>query len=237
MKRMLFAGAVALGAMSFGVIGQALAADLPQPYTPPPPRAPATYVPVVAPVYNWGGIYVGVNGGYGFGDSTFTPGTGSFSVNGGLVGGTLGANYQMGQFVMGIEGDFDWSGMTGSTTTGTAAPCLGLTCTTANNWLGTVRGRLGFAWDRVLFFGTAGAAFGDIKASVPGASSTSTEPGWTAGAGLEFAITENLTAKVEYLFVDLTNGSCSVTACGTTAAVKFDASVARAGLNFKFNGF
>ncbi len=236
MKRILFAGAATLVAM-----GQALAADLPQPYSPPPPHAPARYVPAVAPVYNWGGIYVGLNGGYAFGNSDWTntlgATTGNFNVNGGLVGGTIGANYQMGQFVMGIEADGDWTGISGSTST----TCGAVPCKTSNDWLGTVRGRLGFAWDRVLMYGTAGGAGGNIKASQPGSGATTNNDkfGWTAGAGLEVAITDNLTAKVEYLFVDLSNSTFSCTVCGGGApsTVKFDTSLVRAGLNFKFNGF
>ena len=105
MKRILMAAALALAAG-----GQALAADLPQP-APPPPRAPATYVPVPVPVFSWTGIYLGINGGYAFGNSNWidAPGlapTGNFNTNGFLVGGTLGGNYQWGQFVLGIEGDW-----------------------------------------------------------------------------------------------------------------------------------
>ena len=103
MKRLLMAGVLALAAGE-----QAMAADLPQPG--PPPRAPATYVKAPPPVFSWTGIYVGINGGYAFGSSNFNepgfiPGpTGNFSTNGFLAGGTLGANYQWGQFVLGIEG-------------------------------------------------------------------------------------------------------------------------------------
>jgi outer membrane immunogenic protein len=243
MKRMLFAGAVMLAAT-----GSTLAADLPPSMPPPPPpRAPAAYVPVAPPMYNWGGIYVGINGGYGFGSSNWSfPGvsTGNFDTNGALAGATLGANFQTGQFVFGIEADGDWSDVKGSTSaTNTACG----SCTTQNDWLATLRARAGVAWDRVLIYGTAGGAAGDIKSSVPAVgaltagSSTSTEFGWTAGAGLEFGITDNLTAKVEYLYVDLQNGSfgCTAANCGFVASVpvSFTESVARVGLNLKFNPF
>ena len=96
-----------------GIGGSAFAADLP----PSPPRAPAVYVPAVLPVYNWAGVYVGINGGWGWGNGKFTanavgtfPGTtGSRSDNGGVVGGTLGANFQASTFVFGVEGDWDYS--------------------------------------------------------------------------------------------------------------------------------
>ena len=83
-------------------------------------------------------------------------------------------------------------------------PCRWLR--TQANWLATVRGRAGFAWDRVLFYGTGGAAFGNVQAGrigVPYASVTQT--GWTAGAGVEWAFLPNWTAKVEYLYVNLGN--------------------------------
>lgn len=245
MKRILLAGTFALAAAS-----PTLAADLPS-AAPPPAQAPATYVPAPAPVYNWSGIYVGVNAGYGFGDSEWSPpglaSSGDFNVVGGLVGGTIGANFQSGQFVFGIEGDGDWADLDG-TVAGTVASCpVATACTfeTTNNWLATVRGRVGYAFDRVLVYGTAGGAFGDVKATLSGTgittgSTDSTEWGWTAGAGVEYAITENITAKVEYLFVDLSNGSCSTSVCTLPAAstpVSFDASLVRAGLNFKFNPF
>jgi outer membrane immunogenic protein len=244
MKRILFAGAVALIATS-----PALAADLP---AVAPPQAPAVYAPPVAPVYNWGGLYIGINGGYGFGNSDWnaTPGfgggatgTGNFDIDGELAGGTIGANFQSGQIVFGVEADGDWTNITGSSSSG---DCTGATCQTSNDWLTTFRGRLGYAFDRVLVYGTGGGAVGDVKSSlsVPGftgVSSSSTEFGWTAGAGVEVGITENITAKVEYLYMDLSNGTlaCPAGTCGAALSipVQFDASLVRAGLNFKFNPF
>jgi len=251
MKRLLIAGAFALAAA-----GPVLAADLPPTsMPPPPPRAPAAYVPIAPPVYNWGGIYIGINGGYGFGSSNWSLpasvcaggvacSTGSFNISGPLAGATFGANFQSGQFVFGIEGDGDWSNITGSASS-TNTVCQN--CQTSNNWLATLRARSGVAWDRVLLYATAGGAGGSIKATLPaatappGASSSSTEFGWTAGAGLEFGITDNVTAKIEYLYVDLQNGSlsCPATTCTTaiTVPVSFTSSLVRAGLNFKFNPF
>jgi outer membrane immunogenic protein len=256
MKRMLFAGAMMLAAT-----GSTLAADLPPSMPPPPPpRAPAAYIPVAPPMYNWGGIYIGINGGYGFGKSTWTvpaadTGPGNININGALVGGTFGANFQTGQFVFGIEGDGDWSNIKGSTVaTNTGVNCLGVpavtaaSCTyqTTNTWLATLRARMGVAWDRVLIYATAGGAGGNIGSNFSGtgittASSSGSEFGWTAGGGLEFGITDNVTAKVEYLYVDLQNASfsCPAATCGavTTAPVSFTTSLVRAGLNFKFNPF
>jgi outer membrane immunogenic protein len=216
---------------------------------PPLPRAPAAYVPIAPPVYNWGGIYFGINAGYGYGGSNWSvpsASSGNFNIMGPVVGATFGANFQSGQFVFGIEGDGDWSDITGKASA-TNANCA--SCQTSNDWLATLRFRSGVAWDRVLLYATAGGAGGSIKATLPAstaplgvmASSSSTEFGWTAGAGLEFGITDNLTAKVEYLYVDLQNGSlnCPTTSCvtATSVPVSFTSSLVRAGLNFKFNPF
>ena len=240
MKRILIAGALALAAG-----GQALAADLPQPMPPPPPRAPATYVPTTAPVYNWGGFYLGVNGGYGFGKSdwspTGAPSIGAFNTSGFLVGGTLGANYQMGAFVLGVEGDIDWANLNGNVSDAYCTTNLLANCETKSNWLGTARARVGYAFDRVLFYGTGGAAFGNIQAGPNGGTlSSATEYGWTAGAGIEAAFAQNWTAKIEYLYVDFGNATCTG-ACGVAAGVGIPTTVSlteslvRAGINYKFS--
>ena len=226
----------------------ASAADLPPPVAAPPPRAPAVYVPVV---YNWSGFYLGINGGYGFGSSEWNgpAGTsaGSIHPSGFLAGGTIGANLQTGGFVFGIEADGDWQDYYGSSVAGCGGlgGALGLAattvCKTKSNWLGTVTGRAGWAFDRVLVFGTGGAAFTDILSGPvpPGAFDSSTEVGWTAGGGVEYGITENWTAKVEYLFIKFPNGSCNA-ACGTPTSpvsVGLSENIVRAGINYKFGGF
>ncbi len=94
---------------------------------------------------------------------------GSFKTSGGLVGGTLGYNWQVGQAVFGLEGDIDWSNIRGS------AFCGGVTsCETKNDWLGTVRGRLGYAFDRFMPYVTGGLAVGDIKTSIAGSAARTT---------------------------------------------------------------
>jgi outer membrane immunogenic protein len=237
MKRILIAGALALAAT-----GQALAADLP-PAAAPPPRAPAAYAP--PPLFSWTGFYLGINGGYGFGQSSWSDPndvpTGNFNTSGFLIGGTLGANYQIGSFVIGIEGDGDWNDANGTTFNGSCAPnpIFAGGCTTKSDWLATVRGRAGFAWDRVLFYGTGGAAFGDVQAAATGLPFASgTQTGWTAGAGIEWAFAPNWTGKVEYLYVDLGNFSCPFTSCGATGniptTVTFTENIIRAGINYKF---
>ena len=226
--------------------GAALAADLPQ---PPPPQAPAQYIPVVAPVYNWGGIYVGINGGWGWGSAKWTASTGVGPIagtandNGGVVGGTLGFNYQMNALVFGVEGDFDYSGINTGTTS-TICNLVG-TCQTGNNWLATLRGRVGWAVDRVLFYGTGGGAFANVQTTLNGTGTTHTQAGWTAGLGAEFAFADNWTAKVEWLYVDLgsqsASGVCSIALCGGPPALPFSVNTSltenlvRVGVNYKFN--
>jgi outer membrane immunogenic protein len=201
----------------------AVAADLPR---RPPPDYPVKAQPLRA--FDWSGFYVGVNGGYGWGSSRYdfgAAGANRFNVNGGLAGGTIGYNYQFGQTVVGIEGDFDWANLNGS------SACVAGICQTKVDWLSTVRGRLGYAIDRFMPFVTAGAAFGDVKANIPGLGSQSnTQAGWTVGGGAEYAFAPNWTIKAEYLYVDLGKFNC--TTCG--ANVKFNENIVRAGLNYKF---
>jgi outer membrane immunogenic protein len=215
MKQFLLAS---VGLVAIGTVA-ASAADIPRRAAPPPPV-------VAAPVFTWTGAYVGINGGYGWGTSTFSApfATGSFDVSGGLVGGTLGYNYQVGQGVFGLEGDIDWSGIQGSTV------CGGTTCETRNNWLSTVRGRLGYSFDRFMPYVTGGLAVGDIETSIAGVGSgRDTKAGWTVGGGVEAVLDGPWTAKVEYLYVDLGRGG---TVLGTDA--EFKSHIVRGGVNYRF---
>jgi outer membrane immunogenic protein len=213
------------------------------------------YVPTTVPVYNWGGIYYGINGGYGFGSTDWTDSanasglgsTGSFDMSGYVVGVTVGFNYQVDAFVLGAEADFDASGIDGKSSSAfcsTVGFGGGTQCETKNTWISTLRARIGYAADRVLFYGTAGGALGNIDTGVNGGFDKSTKGGWTAGAGVEAALADNWTARVEYLFVDLANGSCNTALnCGNDLplpgvpandAVKFTTSMIRVGLDYKF---
>ena len=228
----------ALALTAFAAAGPAIAADLPAP-APPPPRAPATYVPA-APAFTWTGFYIGVNGGYGFGSSTWNApaSTGAFNTDGFLVGGTIGANWQLNALVLGVEGDFDYSTINGSSGVVCNAPTAA-SCETATNWLATVRGRVGYAFDHILVYGTGGGAFANLQTGLnpPQTFGERTAFGWTAGAGVEVAFTQNWTAKLEYLYVDLENQTCALTVnCGLAAGstVTFTESLVRAGLNYKF---
>ena len=206
--------------------GTATAADL-QPRYQPMQRAP-----VYGLGYNWTGFYFGINGGGGWGRSQW-DGVSKFDLSGGLIGGTIGYNWQFSQWVIGVEGDADWSNIRGTTTV-LCAPG----CETRNHWLATVRGRVGYAFDRFLPYITAGLALGDIHANLnvagfPGGSVTSA--GWTAGGGVEVGIVSNVSVKAEYLYVDLSDYNCGFN-CGLAANgnVSFYANVFRGGLNIRF---
>jgi outer membrane immunogenic protein len=229
---------IAAAAMVATAYGHALAADLPAPS-----------LPVAAPavLYNWTGFYLGINGGFGTGNSNWSDGpvgtTGTFPISGYLVGGTVGVNYQIGEYVFGIEGDGDWTNLRGNSgsTCGAIAAVVPppASCQTQSQWLATVRGRVGYAFDRILLYGTAGAAFGNVQTGLnpPSTFDSYSEAGWTVGAGLEVAFAPNWTAKAEYLFVDLPNATCTTVGnCGGAAGsiVSFNESVIRAGVNFKF---
>jgi len=221
MRRILFAtmGLLGLAATGLGATS-AVAADLPRAM---PTKAPAIF----APGYSWTGFYLGVNGGGAFGRSDWSGFGNDTNVSGGLVGVTAGYNWQSGQWVFGLEGDIDWSSIKGSFTN--AACPTG--CETKNSWLGTARGRLGYAFDRVMPYITGGAAFGDVKATQAGVGSVSdTNVGWTAGAGVEWAAISNWTAKIEYLYVDLASNPFSIT--GVSNGYRFGE--IRAGVNYHF---
>jgi len=193
--------------------------------------APLYKAPPVAPLpaYNWSGFYLGVNGGGGWGSSNWSN-AGSFDLSGGQVGGTAGLNWQAGHMVLGLEGDVDWSGVRGT------GPALCPGCATNNDWLATVRGRAGYAFDRFMPFVTGGLAVGDIRATAPGfAGATQTNAGWTVGGGLEFALSNNWTAKAEYLHVDLGNMNCGFS-CGAAAgnSVSLREDIVRGGVNYRF---
>jgi outer membrane immunogenic protein len=197
--RRIFAAGIGLAAL-MALAGPSAAADLGR-----RSEMPVRGAPYLSPLYNWSGFYAGINGGGGWGSSSWDS-AGDVDVSGGVIGGTLGVNYQVNQAVFGLEGDLDWSNLKGTTTTNCA-----LGCETRNDWLGTVRGRAGFAFDRFLPYFTGGVAFGNVKASTPGfPGGSETKAGWTLGAGLEFAVAGNITAKVEYLHVDLGSFDCSV---------------------------
>lgn len=222
MKSKLILAGMAAAVLLAAPLG-AQAADLGYPRY----RAPAYMAPAYA---SWTGFYVGLNAGYGFGSSDWDVPAVSPSPEGALVGGTLGYNLQTGLWVWGLEGDVDWSDMKGS------VDCLGGTCETKNDWLGTARLRLGFAgWNNWLAYLTGGAAFGDVKATNAGLISASkTKFGWTVGLGIEYAFLGNWSAKLEYLYADLGSADFGTDFSVATDNVSFSTNIVRLGINYRF---
>jgi outer membrane immunogenic protein len=217
---------MAAGALAFAMVSPGFAADMPRGYREPAYAAPAA---------GWSGIYVGINGGYGWGQSDWSGGatTGSNSPTGGLLGGTLGFNAQSGAFVFGAEGDIDANWMRDSNSTGTGL-CSLPGCGIQTSWFATARGRVGYAFDRALVYFTAGAAFGDVQMQASGGSVSTDKAGWTAGAGLEYAFLGPWSAKFEYLYADLGSATCGAAACGVDTPVSFKTNIIRLGVNYRF---
>ena len=188
--------------------GAALAADMSRPVYKAPP---AGALPVT---YDWTGFYVGGHVGYGWAEKDWRDAFGlnvSSKPNGFLGGGQVGFNYQIGQFVLGAEGDFSWSGINGGTNTvGTVGAPLGNTFNTDVNWVSTLTGRAGLAFDRWLVYGKGGVAWANDQynltspnlALLPAFSGNETRFGWMVGAGVEYAFFDNWSAKVEYNYLD-----------------------------------
>ena len=207
----------------------ALAADLPSRKTAPAP-APV----YVAPAFSWTGFYAGVNGAYGWSNFRGAGGNVFAGPSGGMLGGTVGYNYQIGQFVVGAEDNLDWADLTkGRTLAG------GISTSSRVNGFNTAFVRGGLAIDRALLFVEGGLSSANIRnritdPALPGALSQS---GWSNGYGLgggvEYAFTNNISLRADYVFSHLQNKTYF---SGTPDVVKTGLNVSqiRAGLNYKF---
>jgi len=238
MKKFLLAG-VAVSALILG--GRANAADMPVAYKAPPP----------APYYNWTGFYFGGFAGpdWGNADRTYVPPptTGNVNVKGSgvMAGATVGANYQVGYWVFGVEADYGWTNYNGSK----ACPnTFTATCHSNIDAIGTVAGRLGYAWDRVLLFAKAGGAWkrGDESATLNTtgqvfSSVGDNRSGWTAGGGMEFGFWGPWSAKVEYDYMDF--GTKRLTfnniqpAIIERADIKERVHAVKFGINYRLGGY
>ncbi len=210
--------ALALAATSILGATPVLAADL------PPPAAPAYYkAPPMVPVFSWTGCYIGADVGGGFindrdlertaagAPSPFSP-TNSANPDGVMAGGYLGCNYQFSSgIVIGAEGDANWANIRGGTAQFPGSSLAGLPndfYEARSDFQASARGRLGYAFNRTLLYATGGAAWAHViehDVSVAGALSndtSSTRPGWTVGAGLEYAFLNNLVGRAEYRYSD-----------------------------------
>jgi len=203
MKRILFT-TVSLGVLA--LMSPALGADLPM-----------KAGPVVTPLYDWSGFYVGVFGGGGMGNHNYGNGTpngfANYLINydstGGIGGGEVGYNVQSGSMVVGVEGDGFWSGIKGSDLSQFNNGTLPIGAIDASNlrWGGTFRARGGIAVDRLMLFFTGGWAYGDIlhTSTAPGIGVdqfSNHQSGLTAGGGIAYAITNNIIGKLEYRYYD-----------------------------------
>jgi outer membrane immunogenic protein len=184
----------------------ARAADVPrlQPAVPP------------YPTYNWVGPYIGVNLGYQWGSATNSGASPS-----GLMGGVQGGfNWQLGQYVLGVESDLQLSN----------ADDMFAAWKFSNPWFGTIRGRVGYTMNNVMLYATFGLAYGGGTIETGGGlSESNTHVGWAAGGGMEVGLTPNWSAKAEYLFVDLSNQHYVL--FGNTG---FESNLLRLGVNYRF---
>jgi outer membrane immunogenic protein len=244
-----------LAATTFKTIGgSALAADLAVRRPPPPAYLP----PVVVPLYSWTGCYVGGNAGGIWAKSewndTVFGGFGDSTASGGLGGVQVGCNYQVGAWVFGVQGDYDWTRAKTDNQNvflTTNFPGLGpIVNHTEITSLASVTGRVGYAWDRFLLYGKGGGAWvrADHSFVVNGAtvasSSDNSRGGWTAGVGGEYAFTNWLTGFVEWDYYKFNTDNpsglvCAPGACGgffftNNVGVKETINVVKAGLNLKF---
>ncbi len=190
------------------VAAPAYAGDLPR-YN----NAPQVY----RNIFNWTGFYAGLHGGWGWGDSTGS------SLDGYALGGQIGYNYQLvSGLTFGAETDITFSGIDGAAAGGIFTA----------DYIGTLRGRLGYAFDRVLIYGTAGLAYAGGDLQVGALSNGQTHFGYAIGFGIEGMITSNLSARLEYIYTDF--GSRTYQTTGGPVGVGFDASQLRAGINYRF---
>ena len=264
MKKILLA-TVALSALA----GSALAADLP--YRSAPPVAAPAFVAV--PVFTWSGFYAGVNAGYGFSGESNATTTGyndtavgwissgqtasgaKLDRNGFVGGGQIGYNYQMGNLVLGLETDIQGTDLTKKVVwNDLRGNYAGYRASTT--YLGTVRGRLGYAMDRWMIYATGGLAYGNVKLGhvdgdsfgpIASGNRSGTDAGFTVGAGVEYALPafnwggSAATVKLEYLYYDLGKRSVVSTDAFGTPYYKTnfnnDGHIVRAGLNWKFSAY
>jgi outer membrane immunogenic protein len=228
-------------------ISTASAADLSRPvYTKAPPPAPV--------MYNWTGFYVGLNAGGKWitnSDNTVTVGGTSFTLSGNndsswIAGGQLGYNWQApgSQWVFGIEGDIDAQDFSKTRVLGTAiGPFIpGDAFSVESKWQASIRGRIGYAWDRVLLYGTGGVAFTQLKGSVSlvglgTVTDDTTVVGGTVGGGLEYAVTNNLSLGVEGRYTwygDQTFNGGTLAAAVVQDKINLNTAEVMGKINFKF---
>jgi outer membrane immunogenic protein len=237
MKKFVISAAMAL---SLGT--PVFAADMAVKAPPPPPPVP---------VFSWTGFYIGANIGGAWSNNRWTDTlflTPFNNNNNGVFigGGQIGGNYQIGQFVIGGEWDFDWAA-NNNNNTGIIIPGVGNIVVTNNNrWITTVAARFGWAIDHWLLYGKAGGGWvGNNNLTITnlttGASFTCGTGGWLVGAGVEYAFTNNWTVKLEYDYLGLGNRTFFVPAgspflAGDTFTTNNrNVQMVKVGVNYLFN--
>jgi len=192
-----------------------------------PAPAPVMKAPIMAPAFSWSGFYIGGNLGGAWTNSTITDNLFGLSFGNGnnavfVGGGQVGFNYQTGNFVFGVEGDFDWAANNNNSLTGVVGP-LGHTFTGSANdkWMATVAGRLGYAVDRWLIYvkggggwvGANGFTVTDVTTGTSvSAGSSNNVSGWLVGGGFEWAFANNWSVRAEYDYFGLSGRSFTVPA-------------------------
>ncbi|MBB3810503.1 outer membrane protein [Pseudochelatococcus contaminans] len=243
MIKYFLASVAALGLMASGT---AFAADMPiQNYEP--------MAPIATPIFTWTGFYVGANAGYAwnsndddkyFGSTYYSGGNND---DGGFTGGAqAGYNLQFGQFVVGVEADINYADLKGKDNTLAWEPSSGSLGGSQSSveWYGTVRGRLGFAIDQALIYATGGLAYGGggndrsfVYNDAIFKAKNDIRMGWVAGAGIEYAFTDNISARIEGLYVNLGKEEANYFAPVQLNRKDTEFGVVRAGLNYKFGSF
>jgi len=241
------------------LVTAASAADMPVPAAPA--YAPPIYRPVI---YDWSGIYGGLHLGAGVLEDQVTTTTTTILQPSGTVtklspfsvvgGAQAGVNFQIQQIVLGAEGTFTWSNISGTQVTPSLLPTISENSTSRPRWYATATGKIGYAANDFLFYAKGGAAWMNVHyiqdVAVGGGQSSQTivdtRAGFTVGGGVEYGITENLSARVEYDFLDFgtknyTFGNLSVTPAGGAAtplvlpvAIRSSTSLITAGIDYRF---
>jgi Opacity protein and related surface antigens len=238
----------AVGLVALGMAAPASAADLAaRPYTKAPP-------PMISPIYDWTGFYIGANGGWGQSRNCWgiVPVAGAVipdgcsDRSGGLIGGQIGYRWQANQFVFGLEAQGDWADLHGSRVS-IFNPAF--TLGTKTDGIGLFTGQLGYAWNNVLLYVKGGAAVTsnryDISTTLGGiglASASSTRWGGTVGVGLEYGFTPNWSIGAEYdhLFMGDANNSFSVVnpiVAGALNRISQDVDMVTVRINYRFGGY
>jgi len=201
MKRFLLSSLAAVA-----LVSTAAAADLTVPDMEP-------IMPVAAPaVWDWTGIYGGVHVGWGWAerDATNFGDPFEYDLEGPLVGGQVGGNFQFGNFVLGVEGDLSLTNMEDDVDAD--AFIIAVNVDASTQWMATLRGRAGFAFNRFMIYGTGGLAAAEVDTDVDlsflgglfssSDSASETYVGWTVGGGVEGMVTEHVSLGLEYLYAD-----------------------------------